>query len=114
MGAPSQWPGIGRCPGVAGTDTGYGPNSLTRVSQEVTHFVEMGLTALEAIQSATTVSAEMLRLEKSIGAVEVGYEADLIAVEQNPLERIATLQDPLLVISNGRVGLDRLDFGRGR
>jgi imidazolonepropionase-like amidohydrolase len=99
---------------VAGTDTGYGPNSLTRVSQEVTHFVEMGLTPLEAIQSATTVSAEMLRLEKSIGAVEVGYEADLIAVEQNPLERIATLQDPLLVISNGRVGLDRLDFGRAR
>jgi imidazolonepropionase-like amidohydrolase len=97
---------------VAGTDTGYGPNSLTRVSQEVTHFVEMGFTPLEAVQSATTVSAEMLRLEKSVGSVEVGYEADLIAVEQNPLERIATLQDPLLVISNGRIGLDRLDFGR--
>lgn len=97
---------------VAGTDTGYGPNSLTRVSQEVTHFVEMGFTPLEAVQSATTVSAEMLRLEKSIGSVEVGYEADLIAVEQNPIERIATLQDPLLVISNGRIGLDRLDFGR--
>ena len=44
--------------------------------------------------------------------MEPGYEADLIAVEQNPLERIVTLQDPLLVISNGRVGLDRLDFGR--
>ncbi len=97
---------------VAGTDTGYGPNSLTRVSQEVTHFVEMGFTPLEALQSATTVSAEMLRLEKSVGSVEVGYEADLIAVEQNPLERIATLQDPLLVISNGRIGLDRLGFGR--
>jgi len=99
---------------VAGTDTGYGPNSLTRVGQEVTHFVEMGLTPLEAIQSATIVSAEMLRLEKSIGSVEAGYEADLIAVEQNPLERIVTLQDPLLVISNGRVGLNRLDFGRAR
>jgi imidazolonepropionase-like amidohydrolase len=97
---------------VAGTDTGYGPGSLTRVSQEITHFVEMGFTPLEAVQSATTVSAEMLRLDKSVGSVEVGYEADLIAVEQNPLERIATLQDPLLVISNGRIGLDRLDFGR--
>ncbi len=99
---------------VAGTDTGYGPNSLTRVSQEVAHFVEMGLTPLEAVQSATIMSAEMLRLEKSIGSAEVGFEADLIAVEQNPLERIVTLQDPLLVISNGRVGLDRLDFGRVR
>jgi imidazolonepropionase-like amidohydrolase len=99
---------------VAGTDTGYGPNSLTRVGQEVAHFVEMGLTPLEAVQSATTVSAEMLKMEKAIGAVDVGYEADLIAVEQNPLDRIVTLQDPLLVISNGRVGLDRLDFGRAR
>jgi imidazolonepropionase-like amidohydrolase len=97
---------------VTGTDTGYGSNSLTRVGQEATHFVEMGFTALEALQSATIVNAEMLRLEKSIGAIEVGYEADLIAVEGNPLENIATIQDPLLVISNGRVGIDRLDFGK--
>jgi imidazolonepropionase-like amidohydrolase len=97
---------------VTGTDTGYGPNSLTRVGQEATHFVEMGFTPLEALQSATLVNAEMLRLEKSIGVVEVGYEADLIAVEGNPLENIATIQDPLLVISNGRVGIDRLDFGK--
>jgi imidazolonepropionase-like amidohydrolase len=97
---------------VTGTDTAYGPNSLTRIGQEVTHFVEMGFTPLQAIQSATLINAELLRLEKSVGVVEPGYEADLIAVEQNPLERVVTLQDPLLVISNGRVGLDRLDFGR--
>lgn len=97
---------------VTGTDTGYGPNSLTRIGQEATHFVEMGFTPLEALQSATIVNAEMLRLEKAIGAVEVGYEADLIAVEGNPLENIATIQDPLLVISNGRLGVDRLEFGR--
>lgn len=97
---------------VTGGDTGYGPKSLTRIGQEVTHFVEMGFTPLEAIQSATLVNAEMLRMEKSIGRVEPGYEADLIAVERNPLEHIETVQDPLLVISNGRVGLDRLNFGR--
>jgi imidazolonepropionase-like amidohydrolase len=54
----------------------------------------------------------MLRMEKSIGVVEPGYEADLIAVEGNPLENIITVQDPLLVISNGRIGVDRLNFGR--
>jgi imidazolonepropionase-like amidohydrolase len=97
---------------VTGGDTGYGPNSLTRIGQEVTHFVEMGFTPLEAIQSATVVNAEMLRLDKSIGLIETGFEADLIAVEQNPLETITTLQDPLLVISNGRIGLDRLSFAR--
>jgi imidazolonepropionase-like amidohydrolase len=97
---------------VTGGDTGYGPNSLTRIGQEMTHFVEMGFTPLEAIQSATILNAEMLRLEKSIGVLEAGYEADLIAVEKNPLENIVTVQDPLLVISNGRVAVDRLSVAR--
>jgi imidazolonepropionase-like amidohydrolase len=99
---------------VTGGDTSYGPKSLTRIGQEVGHFVEMGFTPLEAIQSATIVNAEMLRLDKSIGVLEPGYEADLIAVERNPLQDIVTVQDPLLVISNGRIGLDRLDFARDR
>ena len=97
---------------VTGGDTSYGPNSLTRIGQEATHFVEMGFTPLEAVQAATLRNAEMLRLEQSIGVIEAGYEADLIAVEKNPLETIAAVQDPLLVISNGRVGLDRLNFAR--
>ncbi|MGH7176971.1 MAG: amidohydrolase family protein, partial [Tepidisphaeraceae bacterium] len=62
--------------------------------------------------SATVRNAEMLRLEKSIGVVETGYEADLIALEKNPLEDIVTIQDPLLVISNGRIGFDRLNVQR--
>jgi imidazolonepropionase-like amidohydrolase len=98
---------------VTGGDTSYGPNSLTRIGQEITHFVEMGFTPLEGLQSATIVNAEMLRLEKTIGVVEPGFEADLIAVEKNPLENITTVQDPLLVISNGRVAVDRLNFARG-
>ena len=57
---------------VTGGDTGYGPNSLTRIGQEMTHFVAMGFTPLEALQSATVVNAEMLRLEKSIGVLEAG------------------------------------------
>jgi len=97
---------------VTGGDTAYGPNSLTRIGQEITHFVEMGFKPLEAIQSATLVNAEMLRLEKSIGVVETGFEADVIAVEKNPLETITTVEDPVLVISNGRVALNRLAFGK--
>jgi imidazolonepropionase-like amidohydrolase len=94
---------------VAGTDSDYGPNSLIRIGQEMTYLVEFGFSPLESIQAATIHSAEMLRLEKSIGLVEVGYQADLIAVERNPLEDITTVQDPVLVISNGRVVLDRLN-----
>ena len=97
---------------VAGSDTGYGPNSIARVSREATVLVDAGLTPLQALQAATITNAEMLRLEKQIGLVAPGFEADLLVVDGNPVENIRTLLDPLLVISNGRVALDRLTFGK--
>jgi imidazolonepropionase-like amidohydrolase len=96
---------------VTSTDTSYGPESLTRVSHEIVNFVKLGMTPLEAIQSATTVAAELLQLKGKTGAVEVGLEADLIAVEGNPLEDIRLIQDVLVVVSNGRVAMNRLPFG---
>ena len=99
---------------VTGADTGYGPNSLTRIAHEVAALAELGLTPVEALQAATLTAAEMLRLDGKIGAVEPGLEADLIAVEGNPLADPAALQDVLLVVSNGRVALDRLDFAPRR
>jgi imidazolonepropionase-like amidohydrolase len=97
---------------VTGADTGYGAESTTRISHEVANFVQLGMTPLDALRSATTVAAELLGIEKKTGALQVGMEADLIAVERNPLEDIAALQDVLVVISNGRVGLNRLPFAR--
>jgi imidazolonepropionase-like amidohydrolase len=97
---------------VAGSDTSYGPNSIARVSREVGELVAAGLTPLQALQSATITNAEMLRLEKRIGALEAGLEADVLVVDSNPLENVRTLLDPLLVISNGRIGLDRLAFAK--
>jgi imidazolonepropionase-like amidohydrolase len=99
---------------ATGADTGYGPSSLTRISHEVAAFVEMGFTPLQALQSATTVAAELLRVERTTGAVEPGLDADLIAVDGNPLDDPAVLQDVLLVVSNGRVALDRLNFSLTR
>lgn len=67
---------------------------------------------MTAIQAATTTAAELLRLERSVGVIESGFEAGVIAVEGNPLDNPRVLQDVLLVASNGRVVLDRLDFGK--
>ena len=97
---------------VAGSDTGYGPASVGRVSMEVANLVDAGLPVLAAIQAATINNARMLQREKQIGQIATGFEADAIVVERNPLEHVGTLQDPLLVISNGRIGLDRLNFAR--
>jgi imidazolonepropionase-like amidohydrolase len=97
---------------VAGSDTGYGPASIGRVSIEVANLVESGLPPLAALQAATLNNAQMLRRDKQIGQVAPGFEADLIAVERNPLDDVFTLQDPLLIMSNGRVVHDRLNFAR--
>jgi imidazolonepropionase-like amidohydrolase len=97
---------------ATGCDTQYGPESLSRVSGEVASFVELGMTPLEALRSATTSAAELLRLQDKIGQLKPGYEADLIIVERNPLEDIRSLADVIGVISNGRVALMRLPFGK--
>lgn len=97
---------------VTGGDTEYGPKSVVRISQEVVHFVELGFTPIEAIQSATTVAAELLGIERRTGSIQEGLEADLIVVGGNPLEDITALEDVLVVISNGQVALNRLPFGK--
>jgi imidazolonepropionase-like amidohydrolase len=96
---------------ATGADTSYGPESMTRVSHEVANFVNLGMTPLEAIQSATIVAAELLQLSEKTGAVKVGLEADLIVVEGNPLEDIRSLQDVLVILSNGRMAIKRIPFG---
>jgi imidazolonepropionase-like amidohydrolase len=97
---------------VTGSDTGYGPASIARVSREALMLTQAGLTPLEALQAATISNAELLRLQTKIGVVEPNFEADLLVVDANPIDSIRTLLDPLLVISNGRVGLDRLSFAK--
>lgn len=97
---------------VTGSDTGYGPNSIARVSREIGMLVDAGLSPLQALQAATSTNAELLKLEKQIGVIASGFEADVLVVDANPLDDVRTLLDPLLVISNGRLALDRLTFGK--
>jgi len=95
-----------------GADTGYGPNSTTRVGMEVTNFVKLGMTPMDAIKSATIVGAQLLNIADQTGTIEIGKEADLIVVTQNPLEDIRTIQDVVFVMNNGRIGLNRLPFSK--
>ena len=99
-------------PIVAGADTNYGAESLSRIAGEVAAFVTLGMSPLEALRTATTNAAALLGMTTRIGRLEPGYEADLIVVEHNPLSDIRSLADVLVVISNGRVAVNRLPFGR--
>lgn len=95
---------------VAGSDTGYGPESVSRVGVEVANFAKLGFSPIEAIRSATLYAAELLRIEEDTGTIEVGKEADLVVVAENPLDHPAAIQDVVAVVSNGRIAMNRLPF----
>ncbi len=95
---------------VAATDTGYGPDSTLTLQHDIEMLTKCGLSPMEAIQAATRVAAELAGIEDRTGSIQLGLEADLIVVDQNPLENILSLQDVLMVVNNGKVVLDRLSF----
>jgi imidazolonepropionase-like amidohydrolase len=93
---------------VAGTDTGYGPQSNRRMPHEVIELVGIGMPAMEAIKAATSVSAECLGIGQRTGSIKPGLEADFVVVERDPLSDIKNLQDIILVVNNGKVAVKRL------
>jgi imidazolonepropionase-like amidohydrolase len=98
---------------TTGVDTGYGERSTSRVAHEMVAFVEeLGFTPMEAIRAATVRNAELFGIERRTGTLRPGMEADLVVVPGNPLEDIRTVQDAIVVLSNGRVALNRLPFGK--
>ncbi len=84
-----------------GTDTGvsrHGDNA-----QEFALMVRNGMSPEAAIQSATVNAATLLGREKQIGTIEAGKDADIIAVDGNPLADIRELEDVDFVMRSGRV-----------
>jgi hypothetical protein len=46
-------------------------------------------------------------------AAAAGLVADLLLVERHPLDDLRVLPDPLVVISSGRIGVERLEVSGG-
>ena len=84
-----------------GTDSGvsyHGENA-----KEFRYMVEAGMSPMEAIISATKTASELLEKEKSLGTVERGKVADIIATECDPLENIDCMEKVVFVMKNGIV-----------
>jgi imidazolonepropionase-like amidohydrolase len=97
---------------ATGADSYYEKESINSISLEVMYLSRFGLSNFEALQAATSSSAELLGLNEKTGRIQAGLEADLILVPGNPLEDIMAVQDVLMVMSNGQLALQRLPFAR--
>ena len=95
---------------AAATDTSYGKESTLRMGLELEELVGIGMTNLEVIQAATSSAAEMLNIRDHTGSISIGLDADLLILERNPLENVGAVHDPLLVINNGKIVLNRVEY----
>lgn len=93
---------------IAGTDTDYGPRSNRRIQDEVAELVQVGLSPMDAIKATTSVAAQCLGVDQRTGTLKAGLEADLVALDRDPLADIGALRDIVLVVNNGRVAVNRL------
>jgi imidazolonepropionase-like amidohydrolase len=94
---------------VAATDTGYGSESTTTLAHELIELVDIGMSPLEALRAATTTAAELFGLT-DVGALAEGMQADFIVLERNPLDNIEVVQDVLMVVSDGKIIVQRGDW----
>jgi imidazolonepropionase-like amidohydrolase len=87
---------------IFGTDGGAGAHG--RNFEELVYRVrDGGQPPMDAIVSATSVSAESLRMQDRIGAIAPGMEADIIATDGNPLDDITAVRRVVFVMKGGRV-----------
>ena len=88
---------------VCGTDAGVGPNKPHDVLPHgVSGFLPaIGMTNAEALTAATAVAAGVCGLANTTGTLEVGKDADMLAVAGNPLEDITAIHDVLAVFVRG-------------
>ena len=84
---------------IFGTDSGVFPHGMN--ANQFRHMVEWGMTEMEAIKSATSVSARVMWWEDRVGTIETGLYGDLVAVKGDPLSDIRELENIDIVIKGG-------------
>jgi len=84
-----------------GTDSGVSKHGTN--AREAVLMAEAGMPEMEVIKAATVNSADLLDMSASIGTIETGKYADIIAVDGSPLDDIEELLDVGFVMKGGKV-----------
>jgi imidazolonepropionase-like amidohydrolase len=87
---------------LMGTDAGAGAHG--RSAEEIIYRVQIaGQRAADALANATSLNAQSIELGNRIGTIAAGMDADLIAVDGDPLKDIAALRRVVFVMRSGHV-----------
>ena len=84
-----------------GTDSGVYPHGLN--ARQLPYMVRYGMTPMQAIQSATSSAARLMRWEDRVGSIAPGKYADLIAVEGDAMADLKKLESVGFVMKGGVV-----------
>jgi imidazolonepropionase-like amidohydrolase len=84
-----------------GTDSAVSPHG--RNAEEFALLVEHGMKPAAALRSATAGAAKLLGIEKTVGTLEAGKEADVVAVPGDPLADIRVMERVRFVMKGGKV-----------
>jgi imidazolonepropionase-like amidohydrolase len=87
-------------PIAMGTDAGTPFNHLADAAEELELMVEHGLSERQALEAATVNAADLLGLD-DVGTVSEGARADLVVLDENPLDDVAAWRLPTNVVSRG-------------
>jgi imidazolonepropionase-like amidohydrolase len=93
-----------------GTDLGPEPE-IGSNAKELGIYVKLGMTPMEAIQTATKTAAEAIWLGKELGTVEAGKFADILAIDGDPAQDITVLdvKDNIkMVMKEGEPHVDKI------
>ena len=84
-----------------GTDSGVYPHGNN--AKQFAYMVRYGMTPMQAVQSATIRAAELLGKEETLGSVQPGRFADLVAVKGDPIQDIRVLENLTHVMKDGKL-----------
>jgi imidazolonepropionase-like amidohydrolase len=87
-----------------GTDAGTPFNSHGHNAQELERMVALGMTPMEAIVASTASAAQLIGVQRSVGLLKNGMQADLVVMKGNPLRRIDLLCDPSRILGVMQAG----------
>ncbi len=87
-----------------GTDTGVSPHGMN--AREALLMQEAGMTPMEVLVSATVSAADLIDMSNTLGTLEAGKHADIIAMNGSPLESLEELLDVDFVLKGGVIVKD--------